>query len=175
MKYKFVVLIVASLLQLTMAFGMTNAQTVEPTVQTLPHTVEPTAQATVEPEPPPGFPDQLPDTASKGVDLIAAFLATLSGLLAVAVTDAIKRLPFLTDDDKSKITGPLANLLAAVVAVASGYIIGALGTVAGFLDASGVWQVILFSWPTAKAWFEIEQRRKTGIILESVEVKEGVA
>lgn len=138
-------------------------------------TVEPTAEVTPIPdtEPiadPPLFPievpEELPPSAEEGLKGIALVLATLSGLIITALTDAIKKLPFLNEEDQSKISGPAANLLAAVVSIIVGYLMGYLGTAAGFLDSSGVWQVILFSWPAAKAWFEVEQHRKNAILVD---------
>lgn len=100
------------------------------------------------------------DSAAEGLQWLAAALAALSGLLAYAVTDAVRRAAWLKDEDKSKISGPMANLVAAVVSIGSGYLIGYLGQWVGFLDQSGLWQVIIFSWPAAKAWFEVTTRRE---------------
>lgn len=119
---------------------------------------------------PPLFPIEVPETlppsAEEGLKGIALIVATLAGLLGTALTDAIKKIPFLNDEEKSKISGPAANLLAAVVSIITGYLMGYLGTAAGFLDSSGVWQVILFSWPAAKAWFEVEQHRKSYAVVD---------
>lgn len=109
----------------------------------------------------------LPDTAAGGVDTLALFLAGLAGLLASAITDAIKRLPFLRDEEKTAISGPTADLVAVLVSVGSAYIVAYLSQLAGFLDESGLWQVILFSWPAAKGWFEVSSLRR------SVASKEG--
>ena len=124
---------------------------------------EPTAEPTpptVEPGFPLEIPETLPPTAEKGLEGIAILLASLAGLLGTALTDAIKRIPFLSAGDKSKLGGPAANLLAAIMAIASGYLMGWLGMAAGVLDTSGAWQLILFSWPAAKTWFEAEQWRR---------------
>jgi hypothetical protein len=117
--------------------------------------------------------DTPPATAAEGLQWLAAGLAALAGLLAYAVTDAIKRIPWLNDEEKSKISGPMANLVAAVVSIASGYLVGSFGQVAGFLDESGLWQVVVFAWPAAKAWFEVTPRHNY-VELQSVleEVRE---
>jgi hypothetical protein len=113
--------------------------------------------------------DAPPATAAEGVQWLAVGLAAAAGLLASALTDALKRIPWLTDGDKSKISGPLADLVAALVSVGSAYLLGYLGQVAGFLDQSGLWQVVIFAWPAAKGWFEITTRRKEVILTEVLE------
>lgn len=139
-----------------------------PDVATDPEPV-PTIEVTSEPQEPPLFPGEipetLPETAAEGLEGIAVLLAGLAGLAATAITDALKKLPYLSGVDKTKLEGPIVNLLAAVVSIVTGYLMGYLGVAAGFLDTSGVWQVILFSWPAAKAWFEVEQHRKTVPVL----------
>lgn len=121
-------------------------------------TAEPTAEATAEPlaEPvvdPPLFPveipEVLPETAAKGVDVLALALGALAGLVSKYLTNGIKSLPFLTDEDRSKVTGPAAILLAGVVSIVTGYVLSYAGVAANFLDSSGVWQVILTAWPWA--------------------------
>jgi len=111
---------------------------------------------------PTGLPDwlvqlQLPDSAGAGVQQIAIWLAALAGLAATAIVDTIKGLPWLTDGERSKIAGPAGNLVAAIIAVLSGYVMGYLGVAAGLMDKSGLWQVLLFTWPLAKSWFEAQK------------------
>lgn len=103
---------------------------------------------------------ELPPTAVEAVGWIQAGLAALAGLLAWAMTDFIKKMAWLPDSDRSKIAGPAANLVAAIVAVASGWLVGWLGQWAGLLDESGLWSVIVFAWPAAKAWYEATGIRK---------------
>lgn len=98
-------------------------------------------------------PPQLPPTAGEAVAELAAALAVLAGLLANRLTEALGRLPFLSDEDKNKLRQPLLDIFAAVFSVASGYILASAAMAAGFLDESGWWQVILWSWPTAYGWF----------------------
>ncbi|RJQ32793.1 MAG: hypothetical protein C4589_00225 [Peptococcaceae bacterium] len=102
----------------------------------------------------------LPDTAAGGLSLLAVMVAALAGLLASAVTDAAKNLSFLKDDEKTKLAGPLAELVVAVVSIGSGYLITYLTPVAAFLDQSSLWQVLIFSWPMARAWYETAARRR---------------
>lgn len=108
----------------------------------------------------PAHAQELPPTATEGVQMVAAILAGLAGLLSTVVIDWIKSWPYLKDGDKSKLSGPAANLVSAVVSVGSGYLVGWLGQYAGALDQSGIWQVILFTWPAAKGWFEVQQTRR---------------
>ena len=110
----------------------------------------------------PGLPDwllgvSLPDSAGGGVQQIAVWLAVVAGLAANAIVDAIKGLPILKDGERSKIAGPAGNLVAAIISVLSGYVVGWLGVAAGLLDSTGLWQVLLFVWPMAKGWFESQK------------------
>ena len=102
-----------------------------------------------------------PATAGEGLNSLAVFLAALAGLASTAIVDALKNIPWLKTGEKSRIAGPLGDLVAAVVSIATGYAILALTPVAGFLDQSGFWQVIIFAWPFAKSWFEAKQLRKS--------------
>lgn len=143
-------------------------------------TAEPTIEATAVPDvtilpdpvvPPPfpvEIPDELPDTALKGVDILAVMLGALAGLIAKYLTNAIKALPFLTEGDKDKITGPAATALAAVVSVAVGYILAYAGVAANFLDTSGVWQVLVTAWPWAVKWYH--DSRKPVVVAPDSEV-----
>lgn len=108
----------------------------------------------------PAHAQELPGTAAEGVDVLAALLATLAGLLATTVTDAIKNLSFFTDDERKKIADAYANLISVTVSVLAGYGVGYLANLAGLLDQSGIWQLVLFSWPAARGWFETGQLRR---------------
>lgn len=122
---------------------------------------EPTAEATpnvaTDPVVPPPFPTEipevLPETAAKGVDILALALGALAGLVSKYLTNALKAAPFLSEGDRSKIGGPAAILLAAVVSVATGYVLSYAGVAANFLDTSGVWQVLVTAWPWAVKFY----------------------
>lgn len=129
------------------------AQTIEPTAEP---TVEVTPTVTPEPTPSPG----LPSTAVEGLNMLAVALAALAGLAGNRLTEAIKRLPFLTDEEKSKLSGLTADLVAFVLSTGVAYLITYLTPAAQMLDQSGLWQVLVWSWPAAKVWFETQQRRK---------------
>lgn len=135
---------------------MAQDPTAEPTLQP---TAEPTIDVTAEPEPvvPPPFPTEipevLPETAAKGLDLLALAVGALAGLIGKYLTNAIKDAPFLSDGDKSKISGPAAALLAGVVSILMGYLLSMGGVAANFLDSSGVWQVLVTAWPWAVKWY----------------------
>jgi hypothetical protein len=108
----------------------------------------------------PAHAQELPGTAAEGIDVLAALLATLAGLLATTVIDAIKNLSFFTDGERQKIADAYANLISVMVSVLTGYAVGYLAHLAGLLDSSGIWQLVLFSWPAAKGWFETGQLRR---------------
>ena len=102
----------------------------------------------------------LPPTAAEGVNVLALWLAALSGLAANALVNALKKMTWIPEKDRSSISGPLADLTAVLISVLSGWLVGLLGQWAGQLDQSGVWQVIGFSWPWAKTWFEGSEARR---------------
>lgn len=103
---------------------------------------------------------EVPPTAGEAVGLIEAGLVALAGLLGWAITDAIRKWTWLPEEDRSRIGGAAANLVAAIVSAASGFIVGWLGQWAGLLDTSGIWAVVIFVWPAAKGWFELTNGRK---------------
>lgn len=104
--------------------------------------------------------DTLPATAEEGLSLLAVGLAALAGLVGMRLTAAVKNLPFLKDDEKSKLSGLMADLIAFLLSTGIAYLIAWLTPLASTLDRSGLWQVLLWSWPAAKAWYEAEQYRK---------------
>ena len=136
------------------SFAYAQDPTAEPDAQ-------PTAEATAEPVVPPPFPTEilevLPETAAKGVDILALVLGALAGLLSKYLTNGIKSLP-LTEGDRLKISGPAAILLAAIVSVITGYILSVAGVAANFLDASGIWTVLLTAWPWAYKFYHDSQK-----------------
>lgn len=100
---------------------------------------------------------QPPATAAEGLNLLAMALASLIGLAGNRLVDWIKSWPYLTDGEKSKLGGLAADLVTAVLTIGLGYGVTFLAPVAAFLDQSGLWQVIIFSWPFAKGWYEVHR------------------
>jgi hypothetical protein len=154
---------VALLLSLTVR--LTSAQTAEPTAQpTVAATVQPTVEPTTQPDvPPPGLPDNPPATAGEGLSALAIAIATLAGLAGARLTTLIKNLPFLQEGEKSKLSGLVADLVAFVLSTGIAYLVTYLTPVAATLDNSGLWQVLVWSWPAAKAWYEVERHRKATV------------
>lgn len=104
----------------------------------------------------------LPDDPGSLVGWLVAGLVALGGLVSTSLVDWIKTWSvFKTNEDQSKLSGAGANLVAALVslAVAGVEIFG--GYAAGWLEASGVWAILLivFSWPATKAWYEASKLR----------------
>lgn len=81
--------------------------------------------------PQPADPGSLQETA-------LALMAALASLLGAAAIDSIKRLPFLTDGDKSKLAGPTALLVSVVVNIAAGYVVALGGQAVGLIDDAGL-------------------------------------
>jgi hypothetical protein len=113
---------------------------------------EPTPAPTGEPAPPVfDWPDQLPATAQKGLEVVGAFFIFLSSLVTIYVTRWIRKLPLLTEAEKSKIAGLGADAVAGVISCLSFAVLTYGAYLAGFLDGNGLWSVlrwILAVWPT---------------------------
>lgn len=110
----------------------------------------------------PAVQEALPEDPGALVGWLVAGLVALGGLVSTSLVDWIKTWPiFKTNEDQSKLSGAGANLVAALVslAVAGVEIFG--GYAAGWLEASGVWAILLivFSWPATKAWYEASKMR----------------
>ncbi len=105
----------------------------------------------------PVFAQDLPDTAAEGLEWLAVAIVALSGLIATKLTEALARMPFLSDADKDKIRRPLLNLVAGVISIGSAYLMMYGGDLAGFLDSSGLWNVVVWAWPAAVAWFTTQK------------------
>ena len=105
-------------------------------------------------------PAELPKTAHEALALFPLGLAMLAGIIANRLTDYLKTIPQIGDENAEKIGGATADFLAAIMSVVSGYVVGHLAVAADFLDTSGIWQVIVWAYPFALAWFEIRKRRE---------------
>jgi hypothetical protein len=99
------------------------------------------------------IPQQPPETAKEGVDWLRVALVALAGLVGTRLTEAISKLPF-PGNDKIAIRQPLLDLTAAVLSILTGYLLASATSLAGFLDDSGWWQVVIWAWPSAVAWFK---------------------
>lgn len=121
----------------------------------------PTPQPTVEPPPSYEWPEELPETAQEGLKEIESFLVFVGALGAYWLTRGIRRLPWLTDGEKSKINGLAAEAVAGLVALAIGFVLAYGGYAANFLDDNGFWQVVVWCWGFA---FGIHKLNKFGKI-----------
>jgi len=103
----------------------------------------------------------LPTTAEEALALIMPLaLAWLAGLIGNALTDFIKDLPWPDIDGKKLISGPIADLVAALTSIIGGVALSYLGPWAEYLDEQGIWLIIAAAWPIAKTWFEAKKGRK---------------
>lgn len=106
-------------------------------------------------------PFELPPTAGEGVQWLATVGVMLfAGLLGSTLTDALKRIPWLKEDDRSKLSGPLAGLVAGVLSVGFGFVSPHLVGLAQYLDRTGLWGIVLAAWPVAWGVYELQVRRK---------------
>lgn len=112
---------------------------------------EPTAEPTEEPMPTFDWPPELPATAQEGLEIVKAFLVFVSALATIYITRWIRKLPLLTDKEKSKIVGVVADAVAGAVGAVTLIVLTYGAYVAGFLDSNGMWSVLrwIFAvWPT---------------------------
>ena len=130
----FVILLIVIMLSVTIVSGQAYAQ-------------DPIAEPTIEAPQPPELPTELPDTAEGVIPYLREWLLFVSALIATHVMNAFKKIPGLGQQEwlGKLVTELVSGVTASVVAFVLG--LGAVGL--GFLDESGLWQVILFAWPAA--------------------------
>jgi hypothetical protein len=83
------------------------------------------------------------------MDAINVLLMSISGLLVNRVLEALKKVPWLTDEEKSKISGPLADALAFIFSVIMGWLMGLLAK-----DNPDMFLMGGGTWVWSKVWFE---------------------
>lgn len=105
-------------------------------------------------------PPQLPPTARDALGWLSTLLlSTLPGLLANRITERVKTVfNFLKEKDQQLLAKTLTDLTAAIISIGCGWLLAHLASVAGWLDVSGVWRVIVFAWPWAWTFFQIDKR-----------------
>jgi len=74
---------------------------------------------------------------------ILALMSTIAALLGSAPIDWIKGLSFLKKEDKSRITGPAAQLVSLIVNIAAGYLVALAGQALGLIPDAGLQAVIV--------------------------------
>lgn len=65
------------------------------------------------------------------MDQTAVFLGVVSGLVVNRVIEWLKLVPWLSDDEKSRITGPLADWLAWLLSIGTTYLLSVLVSLFG--------------------------------------------
>lgn len=91
------------------------------------------------------------------MDAVATLLIVLSGLLANRILIWFQNLPFLADEEKTKLVGPLADVLAWAFALISGYFISLLSQAFGLTPPGGEVMIALGAVPAAKGWYELQR------------------
>ena len=90
------------------------------------------------------------------MDAINVLFMAVAGLLVNRVLDALKNISWLSDEEKSKITGPLADALAVVFSVVFSWIMGLItGDTTDVLTMGGG------TWISSKVWFELQLAIRT--------------
>lgn len=74
-----------------------------------------------------------PDFSQLG-EMVAALAAAVAALLGAAIVEWFKRLPFFTNDEKTRLSGPAAQFASLLITVVSGYLVAWLTQSLGALD-----------------------------------------
>jgi len=110
--------------------------------------------------PPP--PVQLPATAGEGVLALVAGLSVLAGLVGNRLTERVKQaFPFLSGEEQTALSRVFIELTAFIFSTGGGWLATHLTPAAAFLDKSGIWAVIVFAYPIAWGFYQVD-RRKSG-------------
>lgn len=96
---------------------------------------------------PPVPPDQLPDKATDLLPDIEKWLLFVAGLLATHVMSWVKEIPWF--GKQKRLVKLVTELLSGLTASVLAFLLGTAAVALGFLDESGLWQVIVFAWPAA--------------------------
>lgn len=101
----------------------------------------------VEPPAPPDLPDEPPDQATGLLSDVQKWLLFVAGLIATHVMAGVKKLPWFGKQDwfLKLVTELVSGVSASVVA----FLLGNAAIALGFLDESGLWQVVIYAWPAA--------------------------
>lgn len=78
----------------------------------------------------------------------------VSGLLGNRIMAWFQEWTWLSDKEKSKLSGPLADWVSWVLAAGSGYLSGWLGMANGLLESGDLWPYALGAVVSSKLWFE---------------------
>jgi hypothetical protein len=89
-------------------------------------------------------------------------LIAIGGKLSVQIMDAIKVLPWLSDEQKAQITGPLASLLSGIVSVVAGWLVGLVAAQAGWLTDAMPIKIGVLTYLASAGWFELGKLRGDG-------------
>jgi hypothetical protein len=85
------------------------------------------------------------------MDAINVLFMAVSGLLVNRILDALKKVPWLSDEEKTKIAGPLADALAVVFSVVVTWLMSLMAK-----DNPDVSPLVMTggTWIWSKVWFE---------------------
>lgn len=120
---------------------------------------------TAEPTPAFDWPVELPETAQEGLKVIESFLVFVSALVTMYVTSWLRKLPLLSEDEKSKIVGLAADMVAGLFGAIIFVVLAYGAYLAKFLDSNGMWAVLqwIFAvWPTTWVMHKGLKFSKTG-------------
>ena len=141
--------------------------------------VEPTVEPTAEPPAPPEEPlppIELPEDPREWVEELSIALTILMGLVVSRLTEGLKkartlpvvgwllnlihksgRIDMTPDEAYARFSGLMADIVSWTFALLAAALIGGLLYVAEFLDASGVWSLLLWVIPSTKGWYEVQK------------------
>lgn len=89
----------------------------------------------------------IPPTAQEGLGWLQALMLGGIGIIVSYVMDGIKRLPYLTDSEKTEFGGAAAQLITVAVAIVAAVVVRAADPYAAWLDTSGLWGLVQYFGP----------------------------
>lgn len=105
-------------------------------------------------------PVQLPATAGEGVLALVAGLSVLAGLVGNRLTERVKQaFPFLSGEEQTALSRVFIELTAFIFSTGGGWLATHLTPAAAFLDKSGIWAVIVFAYPIAWGFYQVDRRK----------------
>lgn len=125
---------------------------------------DPVVTSTVtSPVPLPELPTELPETATGALPFIEKWLLFASALLATHIMTGVKNIPWF--GKQSWFVKLTTELVSGVTASVLAFGLGTAAVGLGFLDQSGLWQVIAFAWPAAVGIYHTKKFSKAGALV----------
>lgn len=113
---------------------------------------------------------QIPPTAVNALGLVATMVAAFGGIIASQLTDIIRNLTGLKDEEKAQLSELVSPFIVGLLSVGAGIGFDRLLPAAGYLDDTGLWRLVVVFGPLVFA--EIRHRWRssgTEVTFEPIE------